>query len=83
MRVMPRRRAVSTASVEGAEMAQSTGMPATAAFWTSSKLVRPETSATRSLAGSRPARSSVPIELVHRVVPADVLAQAQELALRA
>ena len=38
-------------------------MPATAAFWTISKLTRPETRRTRSWSGRRPARSSAPTSL--------------------
>src|SRR5690606_34494468 len=39
--VMPSRDAVSTARSVGAPTAATTGMPAAAAFWTSSKLTRP------------------------------------------
>ena len=78
---MPSRRAVATASVEGAETAQSTGIPATAAFWTSSKLARPETRATRLACGQPPRQKLRADELVHRVVAADVLAQSDELTL--
>ena len=38
-------------------------MPAVAAFWTISKLVRPDTIITRSDSGSRPASSSDPTSL--------------------
>ena len=40
---MPTSRASSTARDDGADTAASTGMPAIAAFWVSSKLARPLT----------------------------------------
>ena len=51
------------------------GTPATAAFWTISKLTRPDTSTIRSWSGSRRASTCAADELVERVVAADVLAQ--------
>ena len=63
MSVNPRRRAASSARVEGADTAQKTGIPATAAFCTSSKLARPDTTAMLPDAGTRPSRSSCPTSL--------------------
>ena len=79
--VMPKRRAASTARLEGAETAQITGMPAIAAFCTISKLALPDTSSTR--AGERQIACQEPLadDLVDRVVPADVLAQREQLAV--
>ena len=57
-------------------------MPATAAFCTSSNESRPDTSSTSSASGSAPSSSAWPIELVERVVPADVFADRDELARR-
>ncbi len=57
-------------------------MPATAAFWTSSKLARPDTRTIRSLDGKAPFEQLVPDELVHGVVAPDVLTQRQQLSLR-
>ena len=63
MSVMPTSRASSTASDDGAETAASTGMPAIAAFWVSSKLARPLTISTCPDSGSRPARTPSPTTL--------------------
>ena len=49
--------------VDGAETAQTIGIPATAAFWTISKLTRPETIRTRSWSGIAPARTCEPTSL--------------------
>ena len=53
-------------------------MPATAAFWTISKLTRPETRSSRSCSGSSPARAACADQLVERVVAAHVLAEGKE-----
>ncbi len=76
-------RAASTASEDGALTALTTGMPATAAFWTISNERRPLTCRTRSDSGRSPARSLLPHHLVHRVVAPDVLAEAHERSRRA
>ena len=60
---MPTSRASSTASDDGADTAASTGMPAIAAFWVSSKLARPLTISTCPASGSRPARTPSPMTL--------------------
>ncbi len=60
---MPCWRASSTARLDGAPTAASTGMPATAAFCTSSKLARPLTSRMPSWRGVRPARNAAPMSL--------------------
>ena len=79
--VSPRRRAASTARLEGAPTAHSTGMPATAAFWTSSNEARPETSATELAERRRAGEHAVADDLVERVVAADVLAHERQLAV--
>ena len=66
----------------GADTAASTGMPAMAAFWASSKLARPLTRSTCPASGIRPARQRPADHLVDRVVATDVLASADELAAR-
>ena len=63
MSVSPKRRAASTARLDGAETAQTIGMPAVAAFWMISKLARPETRSTLLGSGRCPASSSEPISL--------------------
>ncbi len=73
-RVIPRSRASSTASVEGAPTATRIGVPATAAFCTSSKERRPLTQTSLSASGSRPSRKRPADDLVEGVVAADVLA---------
>ena len=78
---MPCSRASSTARLDGAPTAASTGMPATAAFCTSSKLARPLTSRMPSRRGVRPARNGRADELVQGVVPADVLAEVEQPAV--
>ena len=81
-RVWPNRSAASTARSDGADTAQTIGMPATAAFWTISRLTRPLTSRTTSFSGSRPPRTAQPDELVERVVPPDVLAHGEQPPVR-
>src|SRR5688572_7511133 len=61
--VMPADSANSTASVEGAPMAATTGQPAIMAFCSSSKLARPDSSSTRWLQGNSPASSAAPTSL--------------------
>ncbi len=63
IKVIPASAASSTARLDGAETPASTGMPARAAFCTSSKLNRPLTTATLSLSGTSPASSAAPISL--------------------
>ena len=53
-------------------------MPATAAFWTISKLTRPDTSRTLSAQWRRSGQEGVADELVDRVVATDVLARLDE-----
>ena len=78
----PKRRAASTARLDGAETAHTIGMPAVAAFWMISKLARPETRSTllgeRQVAGEQLGAD----QLVERVVPADVLTQVDQPAAR-
>ena len=78
--VMPRSAASSTARLDGAPTATRTGQPATAAFWTSSNESRPLTQRTCSASGSSRSPEGPADDLVHRVVAADVLAHAQQLA---
>ena len=63
MSVTPRRSASRTARSDGAETAQMIGTPATAAFWTISKLTRPETIRIRSQSGSSRTRTREPMTL--------------------
>ena len=77
---MPLASASSTARLEGALTAASTGMPARAAFWTSSKEARPETWRTVPAQRQQPFAQGPAHHLVHGVVPAHVLAQAQQLS---
>ena len=77
---MPLASASSTARLEGALTAASTGMPARAAFWTSSKEARPETCSTVPGQRQQPFAQRPAHHFVHGVVPAHVLAQAQQLA---
>ena len=79
---MPLRSAIRSARLDGAPTAATIGMPARAAFCTISKPARPESTSTPSRSGSAPARSRSPIDLVHRVVAADVLAQHEQRAGR-
>ena len=62
-RVTPRSAASSTARVDGAPTATTTGQPATAAFCTSSNERRPLTQRTWSRRGRRPSRNARPITL--------------------
>ena len=57
--VWPKRSAASTARLDGADTAHRIGMPATAAFCTISKLIRPETTSTSSASGSTPSTGRV------------------------
>jgi hypothetical protein len=77
--VTPRSAASSTARLDGAPTRDEDGQPATAAFCTSSNESRP---LTQSTAGEREATlaEGPADDLVHRVVAADVLAQAEQLA---
>ncbi len=77
---MPQSRARSTARLDGAPTAASTGIPAAAAFCTSSKLARPLTSSTRSASGSSFASRRGADELVEGVVPAHVFKEAKQPA---
>jgi hypothetical protein len=61
--VMPCSSASSTASDDGADTAASTGMPAIAAFWTSSNDARPDTISTVPPSGTRPSNSAQPVAL--------------------
>ena len=67
---------------DGAETAHRIGIPATAAFWTISKLTRPETMTIRSLQRQGPGHHLRSDHLVEGVVPSDVLADRHELAVR-
>ncbi len=67
---------------DGADTAQTIGMPATAAFWTISKLTRPDTMRIRSWSGMRLGEDLRADQLVERVVPTDVLADRDQLAVR-
>ena len=78
---MPASSASSTARLDGAETAASVGIPAIIAFWVSSKLARPLTISTQPDSGSRSCAGGPADDLVDRVVPADVLAHDQQLAL--
>ena len=80
-RVRPASSASSAASDDGADTAARTGMPAVTAFWTSSNEARPLTS--RREAGQRqlPLAQRPADHLVDGIVPADVLAQRQQLAI--
>ena len=78
---MPRSRASSTASDDGAPTATSIGQPATAAFCTSSNESRPLTQSTCSRERQQPLAERPADDLVERVVPADVLAQAEQRAV--
>jgi hypothetical protein len=55
--------AISTASVDGAPIAATSGAPAIIAFWISSKLARPESNTMRSRQGSSPACNAAPTSL--------------------
>src|SRR6185436_3612761 len=61
--VMPADSANSTASVEGAPMAATSGAPAIMAFCNSSKLARPDSSTMRSRHGNSPANNAAPTSL--------------------
>src|ERR1044072_5345329 len=61
--VMPCSSASSTASDDGAETAASTGIPAIAAFCTSSNDARPDTISTVPPSGTRPSSSAHPVAL--------------------
>ena len=63
---------------DGAPTATTIGQPATAAFWTSSNERRPLTQSTQRASGSEPSQECPADDLVHRVVAADVLAQAEQ-----
>ena len=65
---------------DGADTAHTIGIPATAAFWTISKLTRPETMSRNPLQPPRADQDLRADELVERVVAADVLADGDELA---
>ncbi len=80
--VMPADSANSTASVEGAPMAATTGAPAIMAFCSSSKLARPDSSTTRSRHGKFAGEQRRADQLVHGVVPADVLAAGDQSTVR-
>ena len=76
----PRRSAVSIARSDGADTAHRIGTPATAAFWTISKLTRPadhEDPVVERQGAGHDLRAD---QLVERVVAADVLADRDELA---
>ena len=79
---MPRSAASSTASDDGAPTATRSGHPATAAFWTSSNESRPLTQRIASRERQQTLAERPADDLVDRVVAADVLAQAQQLAVR-
>ena len=81
-RVTPSRSAASIARSDGADTAQRIGTPATAAFWTISKLTLPLTIRIRPWSGIALREDLRADELVERVVPADVLAQGEQLAAR-
>ena len=70
---MPTLRAISTARLDGAPTAAITGMPAIAAFCTSSKLARPLTTRTLSVGGQAPVEQQRPHQLVDGVVAPHVL----------
>ena len=80
--VCPNRSAAATARLDGADTAHSTGMPATAAFCTSSndKPARHEQHLVRER--QRAVEQRVADELVERVVAADVFAHRDELTRR-
>ena len=61
--VIPRSAASSTARLDGAPTATTTGQPATAAFWTSSKEIRPLRQRIASASGSRPSANAQPTTL--------------------
>ena len=73
---MPNSTAVSTARLEGAPTAASSGIPATSAFCISSKLARPETKRPSDLSGGEQRAD----QFVGRVVPAYVLANQRDVA---
>ena len=79
---MPRSAASETARLDGAPTATSTGQPATAAFCTSSNERRPLTQSTDSRERQAAVEERPADHLVERVVPADVLARAEQLAGR-
>ena len=56
--------------------------PAATAFCTISNDTRPLTTSSRSVAGNRSGQQRPAVHLVHRVVPPDVLADHQQLAVR-
>jgi len=60
---MPDRAAVATARLEGAPTAAITGIRATSAFCTSSKLARPLTNRSDALIGRRRSKSAAPTSL--------------------
>ena len=82
MSVSPKRRAASTARLEGAETAHTIGIPAVAAFWMISKLARPETRSTPSDEREVPGEQLGADQLVDGIVPADVFERADEPARR-
>ena len=79
--VTPSRSPASTASEDGALTALTTGTPATAAFCTISNDARPETWSTRSDSGQRAGQQLLADHLVDRVVPTDVLPDAEQPAV--
>ena len=78
----PSRSAVSIARSDGADTAQTIGIPATAAFWTISKLTRPRDHQDPVVERHRAGEDLRADQLVERVVAADVLAHREELAAR-
>ena len=61
--VWPKRSAAATARLDGADTAHNTGIPATAAFWTSSNDSRPDTSSTSFASGSDRSSTAAPTSL--------------------
>ena len=79
--VMPACSAMRTASAVGADTATTTGAPSIAAFCTISTEMRLDSSSSPSATGNAIARQCTR-QLVERIVPADILAQCDETALR-
>ena len=80
--VRPVSSAREAASEEGADTAASTGTPIMTAFCASSNEARPLTSSTWPASGSRPRAQRPAGHLIHRVVPAHILAQHEQGAVR-